>query len=420
MSNSRTNGTAAAKKAITTTLKGGIQRPLKIEGAILKGLVILYTRIPQMCRQEWVTVEEMYSRLVHFGVSTSLNTDILTKALTYHNKSNFLNKRKEGKTTFYRSAEFVGSETPHDQRNHNGRLRLPLPPDSKDFFLHNKEPTLDKINDALVKYGESLRDEQKKKRPKENQSLLDEQKKRRLKENVQSKVDNDRKRFRVSNFSSVPNNEGLGIFDIPMMVQFTHMVSVHASECQSELSPTKIDKTCGAAITQHWKCSKCGIVLTSDSCKTTKTSTVERGRGYSRPGPSINVMLPEVARENGVNGEKILGVLGGLGIKTSNRRNYRHAEKKVRSAIAKVRVERQEENINEHVEACKQDPKYETYRYEYNGAIGEATGGPVAVDGAGNKRIYGHRGQGDESATVAFSLVSKKPLTVINSRVSDV
>lgn len=40
------------------------------------------------------------------------------------------------------------------------------------------------------------------------------------------------------------------------------------------------------------------------------------------------------------------------------------------------------------------------------------------VDGAGNKRIYGHRGRGDESATVVFGKKLGKPLTVINSRVS--
>jgi hypothetical protein len=121
---------------------------------------------------------------------------------------------------------------------------------------------------------------------------------------------------------------------------------------------------------------------------------------------------------NGINAEKLRGLIeGSLGIKMANRRSYGHIERKVRSSVEDLFEQRKEENIMKHVQACI-ELGCEQIDWSHNGLSGHATAGEVSMDGAGSQRIYGHKGQGNESASVYQSAAGGVPLLVEISRVS--
>ena len=85
------------------------------------------------------------------------------------------------------------------------------------------------------------------------------------------------------------------------------------------------------------------------NCKWVR-SVVEEGRAYARKQPEINIKIAMGARLNGVNYEKIHGLLEGtFGIKMMSRRNTLHLERKIRSSISDLCKIRQEENLAKHV-----------------------------------------------------------------------
>ena len=127
------------------------------------------------------------------------------------------------------------------------------------------------------------------------------------------------------------------------------------------------------------------------------------------------------ARVNGINHEKLMGLLqGSVGIKTMNRRNQKLIELKIRGAISQLYENRHEENLKEHVEACKQLPGYEPIYFLWDGEWYEATPGSGAMDGCGVQRAYDHKVTSSETALIVQSGVIRVPLTLVHSQVSTV
>jgi hypothetical protein len=78
---------------------------------------------------------------------------------------------------------------------------------------------------------------------------------------------------------------------------------------------------------------------------------------FARVQPEINLKIAMGACVNGINLEKVIGMLQGLcGIKTMNWRNQKHMELKIRGAISELHDVRQEQNLKEHVAACRELP----------------------------------------------------------------
>lgn len=218
--------------------------------------------------------------------------------------------------------------------------------------------------------------------------------------------------------SHIKGNEAYGIFDVAILTSFIHEATSHAAKCQTAINLDEVDKTQGAGIIEYWECPKCNAKLELHNCKWIK-SVVESGRKYSKSQPELNMKLVAGARLNGVNMEKLHGLVSGsLGIKMSNRRNVRHAERKVRDTIKTLYKERTEEFRAEHVEASKLLPDYEPIEFEYHGVSSVATPGKVSCDGAGSKRAFRHNITSSETATIIQSETTKKPLALVHSRVS--
>lgn len=190
-------------------------------------------------------------------------------------------------------------------------------------------------------------------------------------------------------FSDVADNEGNGIFNIPILTKFIHEATAHAAQCRTCLDLSQVNKRYGAGIIERWRCPNCYATLELRNCEWTRSGVIEPDRKYSRMQPSINLSIAAGARLNGINLTKARGLLAGtLGIKVANYKNVSHTENKVRVAIDELFKTRKEENARLHVEACKQQPDYEPIEFEFNGATHKATPGRVSSDGAGGKRCY--------------------------------
>lgn len=219
------------------------------------------------------------------------------------------------------------------------------------------------------------------------------------------------------NFDDMPSNEGYGIFDMKMLNAFIHEVSRHAATCSAPLDLTKLDKRYGAGIDETWTCCSCHETLLLRNCKWVR-SVKQRGRGYSRIQPDLNLKLAMGARVNSINLAKVIGLMqGAVGIKTMNRRNQKLIDLKVRDCISVLHEQRQEENLKKHVETCK-EAGYESFMFEYKGNEFVITPGPGAMDGCGIKRAYNHQITGTETALIVQSGIAGVPLSVITSRVS--
>ena len=156
-------------------------------------------------------------------------------------------------------------------------------------------------------------------------------------------------------------DDGYGIFNLRMMTEFITNLTRHAAQCSAPLEITSMDKRYGAGIDQYWTCCCCKERFRLRNCEWIR-SVVQRGKGWSRLQPALNLELAMGARVNGINHEKLIGFLqGSVGIKTMSRRNQKHIDLKICGAILQIYEKRQEENLKEHVEACQQLPDMNQY-----------------------------------------------------------
>ena len=187
--------------------------------------------------------------------------------------------------------------------------------------------------------------------------------------------------------TEIDGNDSFGIFDIPLLNDFVCQVTVHSVQCSAPMVLVSVDKRMGAGIVESWRCSACQQQLQLRNCKSVTTVVKERGRNYSLPSPEINAKIAAGFISNGINSSKGVGLISGsLGIKMSADRNLRHTVKKVRPAIHQVYLGRKEENMKLHVKECRKRG-YKEINYTHDGVEYSATTGPVAIDGAGCKRL---------------------------------
>ena len=214
-----------------------------------------------------------------------------------------------------------------------------------------------------------------------------------------------------------------GIFDIAMLTEFIYKTNTHSAECGYAMDLLVFDNSKGAHIHEIWQCPKCREEISLHSSKMVNTQVIEPGRCRSRPQPSINVRIAKASREQGVGiVDKTKGFLSeSLGIKTSTRRNLRHTERKVRVAIANIKEQRQEENMKEHVMVTRSTEGYKgDIKCNINGEDCSISNGGGGMDGHGNTRSYGGKGyKGSQAAVVVTSAVTKKPIMMAKSQVSD-
>lgn len=417
-------------------------KPPALESKVYKLLLSLNSFYRSENMILWITIDELRERLVYSGVHPSLTTDMLQVALTRMNKGNsFMVKRKDGHTSFYRSALCLHeSGAPLDQRTNLSTgysKRLPILPDCRDY-LKTHPDAVDKvefINKALLQYqNDNTAYEQEQRRAekvKADQLKAAQDEAKKFSSNSSgsgSSISSSSNNGRDTTTSAptipfdpnVKGNDSNGIFNIPMLTEFIHSLTTHAAQCQSQINLEEINKKYGAGIIQHWKCPKCNKTLELRNCKWIRTNVVEEGRRESRSQPELNVRIVKGARENGVNLEKIHGLVSGtLGVKTSTRTNLRHADKKVRAAVDKLYHTRQEENLGKHVAASRQLAGHEPIEFEYNGVKSKATPGAVSMDGGGAKRAYRQHITGAESGVIIQSEVVGLPLALAHSQVSD-
>ena len=417
-----------------------------LDAKINKLILSLESCYPDNNKDIWVTITEMRDRLVHSGVHSSLSSELVKTALTRCNKGGiFMAKRTDGRTSFYRHSLLthdVGS--PLDQRKKLSRYskRLQINPD-RDYLKTHPDASgkLDVINNALLRYVNDID-----KYESELNKIQTEEKKQaaqkaafeaavkkavaeKLKEssrddtNTNNNLDDNNEARQITpprDPSSIKGNNSNGIFNIRMMTQFISESTEHASKCGISINLNEVDKKYGAGIIQKWQCPKCNKVLELRNCNWVRTTVVEQGRRESRKQPELNLKIAIGTRTNGINMEKVHGFMsGGMGVKMSNRNNTRHTDRKIRQSIAEVYKTRKEENLAEHVAACKELPGNTPLPFEYNGVKSEATFGTVSQDGGGKKRAYRQNINGDEAGLVVHSEVTGRPLNITHHQVSN-
>jgi len=197
------------------------------------------------------------------------------------------------------------------------------------------------------------------------------------------------------------------------------MISEHVAVCGVPLDLDDVNKHMGMSVVQNWTCPKCNQKLKGKNCKWIKTEIVEDGRKWSRPQPELNVRIAKGGHENGINADKVIGLVeGSLGIKMPDKRNYRHTQRKVWDAQEKLFHIRQEENLAKHVADAKQLPEYQPLEFEYNGETHTTNPSTVIMDGGGKKRAFNHRINGDETGFIVTSGVNQRPIALVHSQVS--
>ena len=95
-------------------------------------------------------------------------------------------------------------------------------------------------------------------------------------------------------------------------------------------------------------------------------------------------------------------------------------ELKIQGAISELHDVRQEQNLKEHVAACRELPDNTSLPFVYkdNRKSCVATPGPASMDGAGKKRAYNNRICGLKTALIVQSDIANVPLMLVHSQVS--
>ena len=201
---------------------------------------------------------------------------------------------------------------------------------------------------------------------------------------------------------------------------FIRLTTGHAAGCGHQLVLTKRDMTQGAMIEHVWKCPCCKIELILNNCGMVRSSDVAQGHSHSRVQPDFSLRLVKGIQLTGINTTKIMEFMRGeMGIKIAHENNLRHQITKVRKSIHSTYNDRVIENRKEHVSAVRALPEYcGDVHWESNGVAHSTSAGSLCIDGAGCTRIYNNRHRGRQSAAVANSTVTKKPLALVVSQVS--
>jgi len=151
-----------------------------------------------------------------------------------------------------------------------------------------------------------------------------------------------------------------------------------------------------------------------------KSYNVAQGKAFSRQQPNFNLRMVKGIQLTGINTTKSIEFMRGeMGIKITHENNLWCQITKARKSIQATYDNRVVENRKEHVAAVRQYPDYcGDVHWESNGVSHSTSAGSLFIDGAGCTRIYNNRHRGCQSAAVANSSVTKKPLALAVSQVS--
>jgi len=387
----------------------------------------------------WLKIDELRDRLVVGGVHPSLSSSILLTCLKRFNKINIMSKRLDHHTSYYRPSTYqFENGTPSDQQRsqltgHN-KWCLPILP-TKNYFISHPDTSanIPIINSAIIQYASDMKSHDKEVEKLKRRAKEDLIQKKTAEEDdlIQNQEDSrvdvpsiegsgmfDIVQNREDSSLFVPNIEGSGIFDIPTVVTFIQEAISHAAQCHSSLDLTKVDKRFGTGIIMHWNCPTYKNKFELYNCRW-KRSVKQRGRKFARIQPDINVKIAMGARVNGINFDKMIGLISGsFGIKMMNKRNLRNTELKIQGVIGELFGQRREENMALHVTMSKEQPEYEAMEWEWLGEKHTANDGTTSTDGGGKKRSYKHHIDGDETATTVQSPVARVPISLVHSQVS--
>ena len=218
----------------------------------------------------------------------------------------------------------------------------------------------------------------------------------------------------------IEDDDGNCLMSFSRMENFIRVATSHSARCGKQLVLIRRDVNCGAKVHHVWKCPCCSHELSMNNCDMVRSSELAEGAAYSRLQPDLNLRIVKGSQLTGINTTKLVEFMEGeMGIKIASIRNLRQQITKVRKSIAQTYDDRVIENRKEHVLAVRQSANYSgDLEWESNGEWHSTSAGTVCIDGAGCTRIYNNRHRGRQSAAVANSCVTKKPLALVVSQVN--
>ena len=159
--------------------------------------------------------------------------------------------------------------------------------------------------------------------------------------------------------------------------------------------------------------------LPMQNCGMCKSSDVAQGAAYSREQPDFNLRLVKGIQLTGINTTKLMEFMRGeMIIKIAAEKNLRNQITKVRKSIGATYKECVLKNRQEHVKAVRESSDYcGNVLWESNGKQNSTSACDLCIDGAGCTRIYNNRHRGRQSAAVANSTATRKPLALVVSQV---
>uniref|UniRef100_A0A7S2M0G8 Mutator-like transposase domain-containing protein n=1 Tax=Skeletonema marinoi TaxID=267567 RepID=A0A7S2M0G8_9STRA len=414
-------------------------------------IVLLNSYLPDDYAKYWVTVEEMTERLISCGVNSSLQKIDVDGATQHHNKHGLLEKRLYRHKTYFRPSKYQQG-SPNDQRI-DGKFPMPktrlfqqrkfqLDPDARQAFCDlNKElERVDKLkrgidrgeihlmHDVGTQTNLSVKCSADDTILIQTTRLLEEEANVRMQEPPPPHVTPPKQKAATASNKERKNgkkkeepadySDGYGLFQIKSLNSVIEEMTYHAATCGNAIEHVNTDFKMGAGITTMWKCA-CNKTFRHDNCKWTKSGIVEEGRQFERPSPEVNVRIVKAAREVGINLEKVVEFLAGLGVKTSDYRNILHQERKVRQAIEGLSEQRMIENMREHNVAARAVPNYvgDIQFTDEGGSSHSIAQGAGSIDGAGLTRAYMHRIKGSQAVLIVFSSLTHKPIMFVHTQV---
>ena len=220
--------------------------------------------------------------------------------------------------------------------------------------------------------------------------------------------------------SDIPDYDGNLLMSFLRLENFIRIATAHSSKCGKQLVLRSRQLTFGAKVQHFWKCPCCSAELCLVNCDMIRSSEVADGAMYSRSQPDFNLRIVKGTQLTGINTTKLMEFMQGeMGIKIATDSNLRRQITKVRKSIASTYEGRKTENRKEHVSAVRAADKYNgDIEWNKNGERHSTCAGNICTDGAGCTRVYNNRHRGRQSAAVANSCVTKKPLALVVSQVS--
>ena len=148
-----------------------------------------------------------------------------------------------------------------------------------------------------------------------------------------------------------------------------------------------------------------------------RSSKVAQGAAYSRSQPEFNLCIAKGTQLTEINTMKLLEFMEGeLGIKIASDRDLRQQITKVRKSIECAYKTPKIQNRKGHLLSVRKSEKYcGNVQWDSNGEDHSTSAGSVCIDDAGCTHIYNNRHRGRQSATVANTCVTKKPLALVIS-----